>query len=140
MADTYSVDQQQDASSQCCACGGGQRGSSAGALECGSDAAWEDARGSTCARYDTNPGMCSDAEQYAVTVEVSASDVCCACGGGLHAVNKGPPFLFFFGPLAGLRCVRSLHWWVFFVIYIGLFRHIHIYRSLVKYSYVIFDI
>jgi len=91
MADTYSVHQQQDASSKCCACGGGQRGSGAGGLECGSDAEWEDARGSTCARYDTNAGMCRDAEQYAVTVEVTASDVCCACGGGLHAVNKESP-------------------------------------------------
>jgi len=101
MADTYSVHQQQDASSKCCACGGGQRGSGAGGLECGSDAEWEDARGSTCARYDTNAGMCRDAEQYAVTVEVTASDVCCACGGGLHAVNKGPLFLSFFWAFGG---------------------------------------
>jgi len=67
----------QDGCSECCRVD----------IVCGNDDAFQDMSGNDCAYYQSNPSMCESADNHANSDGMSASHVCCACGGSAAYYN-----------------------------------------------------
>lgn len=79
-AEYYTNDDGKDASTECCACGGGSGGGC-------QDSEWRDSRGRSCKWY-SNDRKCSRSWKFAKD-GMDASTECCRCGGGNHGGSDG---------------------------------------------------